>query len=142
MPLKFIFIGIDYEQGYQACVVTLKDGKGVRFATGDVIRDWIEATAFAEKQQDRVMYLNSVDNFVHDNPDYQWSYDDKIMRNPKMNETITRTLTVGLVGTGHGSTDFAVTVVLNSYGEVDFEGLEEGEVVEVTIKRMKNSENV
>lgn len=75
--LNRAWMTIDYDEGdqstYKAVTVKIRDGKEVRFSTGDPVADWKSALRHAaDESVDMVLFSSSVDHFVMDGDGFQW----------------------------------------------------------------------
>ena len=78
-------IGIHAEEfvpnTYKSVYVFLNDGHQEIFETGDPIQDFINGLEYGHQRDGRVIYSSSVDNFVCDDPSYDYEYDPNLYCN-------------------------------------------------------------
>jgi hypothetical protein len=85
MTIHSVFLGIDYDDDYQAVVVSLPpDGAETRFETGDPPADWKAAVAFAARERGvPCMTLSSLDGFVFDVKGWRFDEHDNLEADPR-----------------------------------------------------------
>lgn len=87
MKYHNLFLGIDYDDAYEAVTVTQRDGTDVRFETGDPPADFAAAVEYARKECIRIgcrlMTSSSLDGFVFDVPGWKYDDADMLVRDPR-----------------------------------------------------------
>lgn len=72
---------IDYDEfdpeTYRAVTISLDSKEEMRFASGDFVKDWNNATAFMDENVGIKMESSSVGHFMQDGASYQFIYEDE-----------------------------------------------------------------
>lgn len=82
-----VFMGIDYDADYKACVVTEPNDTEHRFATGNPPEDWKAACRKAYELTQTLgvpcMTLSSLDGFVFDVPGWRFDENDMLVKDER-----------------------------------------------------------